>query len=98
MGTKGLITEDAKPADSGRLTKQQVLDHIKTEYYWQIPDTNILICAIVLINDLFVIGYSICEDRSKFDIDESRKIARRCAVEEIWALLKYPKRHYLNTY
>lgn len=90
----------AKGLVAPRVTPQMIEDAIAGEYWFtadkatqgcpQFPSLALLtICVLVLRNGFTVTGESACASPENFDADLGRKIARKAAVDKIWALEGY---------
>jgi hypothetical protein len=59
------------------------------DFYWHVPSTTTVVCALKLANGYVVTGEAACVEPSNFDEAIGRKIARDKAREKIWALEGY---------
>jgi hypothetical protein len=92
----------AKGLTAPRVTPERIEAVISGEYYFtgneirgtivspHLQSLSLLtVCVLVLVNGFTVIGKSACVSPENFDEELGRKIARRDAVDQIWALEGY---------
>lgn len=72
-----------------RLTPDHIDACVKYCEYWQVPNTTVTVCAMVLMNNYVVVGKSAAASMENFDEELGRKIAYDNAREQIWALEGY---------
>lgn len=72
-----------------KLTYDEIESVIKEVAYYQFPGTTVTICCITLTNGYNVIGESACISQLNFDAKLGKEIAKKSAVEKIWALEGY---------
>lgn len=62
-----------------------------------VPPLGLLtLCVLVLANGFTVVGQSACVSPENFDAELGKQIARRKALEQVWALEGYLLREGLN--
>lgn len=79
-----------------RVTPERLEEVITTEQYHVFPNTTFTSCLLTLVNGYTVLGESACASPENFDADLGRKIARKNAVNKIWALEGYLLRQKLH--
>lgn len=74
-----------------RLTPEKVDEIARSaqDFYWHVPGTTTVVCALSLTNGYVVIGEAACVEPSNFDEALGRKIAYNKAREKLWALEGY---------
>jgi len=85
---KGLTAPRVKPND--------LEDVIASERYHVFDGTTFTACLLTLVNGYNVIGESACASPENFNPDIGRKIARKNAVNKIWALEGYLLRQKIH--
>ena len=86
---------NAKGLNAPRITPDRIEEVISSEQYHIFDGTTFTACLLTLINGYTVIGESACASSENFDADLGRKIARKNAVNKIWALEGYLLRQRL---
>lgn len=71
------------------VTIEGIESKIVHEEYHQIAGTSVTICLLKLENGFTVIGESACVDPERFDADLGKEIARKNAIDKVWALEGY---------
>ena len=79
-----------------RITPEHIDSVIVGEDYLVFPGTTLTVCCLKLANGFAVTGESACASPENFDAELGRKIARRQAVDKIWALEGYALRQRLH--
>ncbi len=79
-----------------RVTPDRLEEVISSEQYHVFDNTTFTACLLTLVNGYTVLGESACASPDNFDADLGRKIARRNAVNKIWALEGYLLRQRLS--
>ncbi len=79
-----------------RLTPDAIEATVKEEQYHVFPNTVLTVCCLTLNNGFTVTGESACASPENFDEELSRKIAKRNAVDKIWALEGYLLKQQLH--
>ncbi len=74
-----------------RLTPERVDDIARAaqDFYWHVPGTTVVVCALRLANGYVVTGEAACIEPDNFDEALGRKIAYNKAREKIWAVEGY---------
>ena len=80
-----------------RVTPERVEEVIAGEQYHVFANTTFTACLLTLVNGYTVLGESACASPENFDADLGRKIARKNAVNKIWALEGYLLRDQLHS-
>lgn len=104
-------TEIAAKAKAPRVTLEDVEANIYAEHYFTAKDGVLFtgdnrdiseslglltICVLVLQNGFTVRGESACASKDNFDEELGRALARKDAVNKIWALIGYELRTKLS--
>ena len=71
-----------------QINPEQLEAKIKHEKYHRIGDT-MTVCSLVLHSGFVVIGQSACIDPAKYDEAVGCEMARKNAVNQLWALEGY---------
>lgn len=79
-----------------RIGPEDVDGCIASDAYHVFPGTTVTVCCLTLDNGFTTIGQSACADPSNFDESIGRQIAYRNAREQIWHLLGFRLRDFLN--
>ena len=85
-----------KGLNAPRITPLRIEEVISSEQYHIFDGTTFTACLLTLVNGYTVIGESACASPENFDADLGRKIARKNAVNKIWALEGYLLRQKLS--
>ena len=74
-----------------RLTPQTISEIAASaeDFYWHVPSTTMVICALHLPNGFVVTGEAACIEPANFDYNLGCKIARDKARDKLWALEGY---------
>ncbi len=72
-----------------RLTPDQIESAFVAEQYYVFPGTTVTVCCLTLKNGFNVIGHSAAISPENFNEEIGRCVARKNAVNEIWALEGY---------
>ncbi len=80
---------NAKGLNCPRVTPDLIESVIASEQYHVSANTTFTACLLTLQNGYTVIGESACASPENFDAALGRKIARKNAVNKIWALEGY---------
>lgn len=86
----------AKGLTAPRLTPDLIDAKITSEDYYVFPGTTLTVCRLTLANGFHVTGTSAAASPENFDQEIGRKIARRNARDQIWALEGYLLRERLS--
>ena len=85
-----------KGLNAPRVTPERVEEVIASEQYHVFAGTTFTACLLTLQNGYTVLGESACASPENFDAALGRKIARKNAVNKIWALEGYLLRQKLT--
>lgn len=80
-----------------RVTEDSINSVIISEQYHVFPGTTFTACLLTLKNGYTVLGESACASPENFNAELGRKIARKNAVNKIWALEGYLLREKIHT-
>jgi hypothetical protein len=74
-----------------RLTPQTIDEIVASaeDFYWHVPGTTMVVCALRLTTGYVVIGEAACIEPENFDYNLGCKIARDKARDKLWALEGY---------
>lgn len=72
-----------------KVTKEQLESLIVRAEYWQVPDTLLIVCSLVLKNGFTVTGESACVDPANFIREVGEKYAYDKAFQKMWVLEGY---------
>ena len=72
-----------------RITMEHVQSLIKKEDYCHFPDTQSIVCCLVLENGFTVIGEYVCANPENFDVEIGETIAKKDAISKVEALEGY---------
>ena len=78
-----------------RLTPGDIDGVIVREEYWTVPETTVMVCALVLRNGFVVTGVSASGSPANFNEAIGREVARRNARDRIWEFEGYLLRERL---
>lgn len=79
----------AKGLNAPRLSPTHIAEQVLAEQYYVFPGTVLTVCCLTLQNGFNVIGKSAPVSVDNFNEEIGRTIARKEALDEIWALEGY---------
>lgn len=77
------------PEKPNSVSLESIEAKIAQERYLRVPNTTLTICILTMINGFHVVAHSACVDPANFDVQMGEQIARKKAVDQLWALEGY---------
>lgn len=71
------------------VTEEGMKAKITNVKYFQVPDTTLTVCILLLVNGFTVRGESACVDPNNFNKEKGEKLAYADAFRKIWPLEGY---------
>lgn len=87
----------AKGLTAPRVTFESLNDKITKEAYYRFPGTQFMTCLLTLENGFNVLGEAACASPENYNEEIGRSIAKRNAVDKLWALEGYLLKEKLHT-
>jgi Phage protein (N4 Gp49/phage Sf6 gene 66) family len=87
--------EQRAQTNGPRVTADDITNLIVMEYYWQVPNTTVTVCCLVLKNGFCVVGSGACISPENFDAALGKDIAYTDARNKIWELEGYLRKQRL---
>lgn len=75
-----------------KVTEEQMEDKVLGEKYWEVEETRVTVCVIILKNGYSIVGSSACVNQDDYDVSLGRKYARRDAMDKLWSLEGYSRK------
>jgi hypothetical protein len=85
-----------KGLNAPRLSPTMIAEQVISEQYYIFPSTVLTVCCLTLKNGFNVVGKSAPVSAQNFNEEVGRTIARKDAMDQIWALEGYLLKSKLN--